>query len=384
LPRSEPHRTVTAARPHRCPAASRTALSSPLDRTVAPQEACSRTPHLLGFRPVKKQVSRRQLLAALPPAALLVGVGSQAMTAKPMQTAPTPTAPRAKVRPVDFVVPPPRIHWVGDGFRVHGYMSAFPDAMLRLSPFLMLDYHAPFVYEGTEKPRGVGVHPHRGFETVTIAWEGSIAHHDSTGAGGIIGPGDVQWMTAASGILHKEYHEDSWAKQGGRMHMAQLWVNLPRSHKMVAPGYQPITGADMGVVDLGGGSRVRIIAGEYAGVRGPARTVTKVTMLDVRLTQGAVFEVPCPARENLAVLVMAGEVAVNGEARAGENSFVVFKNEGELATLAAAADAHLLVLGGEPIEEPIASYGPFVMNTREEIAQAYEDFRRGKFGFLAD
>jgi hypothetical protein len=336
---------------------------------------------------VPKPVSRRQVLAALPPAALLVGVGSQAMHAKPMQTAPNAPEPKpasAKPRTVAMVVPPPPIHWVGDGFRVHGYMSAFPNAMVRMSPFLMLDYHAPHVYEGTDRPRGVGVHPHRGFETVTLAWEGSIAHHDSTGAGGVIGPGDVQWMTAASGILHKEYHEGAWAKAGGRMHMAQLWVNLPSSHKMVKPGYQPLLASEMGAVDLGGGSSVRVIAGEYAGVKGPARTVTKVTVLDASLAAGATLELPCPARENLAVLVMAGSVVVHGGTVAGENSFVLFANEGELATIVAKEPAHLLVLGGEPIEEPIAAYGPFVMNTREEIAQAYDDFRRGKFGFLAD
>jgi redox-sensitive bicupin YhaK (pirin superfamily) len=283
-----------------------------------------------------------------------------------------------------MVVPPPPIHWVGDGFRVHGYMSAIPNAMVRMSPFLMLDYHAPHTYSGTERPRGVGVHPHRGFETVTLAWEGRLAHHDSTGAGGIIGPGDVQWMTAASGILHKEYHEASWAKQGGRMHMAQLWVNLPSSHKMAKPGYQPILASEMGHVDLGGSNSVRVIAGEYAGVRGPARTVTKVTVLDARLSAGATFELPCPSRENLAVLVMAGAITVHGSTHAGEGAFVLFANEGEHVTLVAKEATHLLILGGEPIDEPIAAYGPFVMNTRDEIVRAVEDFNRGAFGSLAD
>ncbi len=336
-------------------------------------------------------MSRRQMLAALSPAALLVGAGAHAMKANTMQgsnsSVSPPASPHAsllKPRSIAMVVPPPPIHWVGDGFRVHGYMNAFPNAMVRMSPFLMLDYHAPHVYTGTARPRGVGVHPHRGFETVTIAWEGRLAHHDSTGAGGIIGPGDVQWMTAASGILHKEYHEASWAKDGGRMHMAQLWVNLPSSHKMAKPGYQPLLASEMGHVDLGRAGSVRIIAGEYAGVRGPAKTVTKVTVLDARLSAGGTLELPCPARENLAVLVMGGTVSVNGTTHATENAFIVFANEGDVATFTAKEGAHLLVLGGEPIEEPIASYGPFVMNTREEIVRAYEDFQRGAFGSLAD
>jgi redox-sensitive bicupin YhaK (pirin superfamily) len=334
---------------------------------------------------VKKTLSRRQLLAAVPPAALLVGVGSQAMPKGPMQSAPSSPNVRAKARPVDAIFAPPGVHWVGDGFRVAGYMNVIPDALRRLSPFLLLDYHQPYAYEPTSRPRGVGVHPHRGFETVTLAWEGSVAHHDSTGAGGVIGPGDVQWMTAAAGILHKEYHEAGWAKGGGTMHMAQLWVNLPRSHKMIAPGYQPITADQMGLVSLDGDAGiVRVIAGELAGVRGPARTATKVLTLDARLREGGTLELPFPARENLAVLVMAGEVIVNGEHVAATNDFVLFKNEGEVATIKAQRAAHLLVLGGEPIDEPVVQYGPFVMNTKQEIAQAYDDFRRGKFGYLAD
>jgi len=334
---------------------------------------------------VKKTLSRRQLLTAVPPAALLIGVGSQAMPKGPMQPANAPDHSKPKLRPIDAVFAPPSVHWVGDGFRVAGYMNVIPDAAKRLSPFLLLDYHAPYTYEPTSRARGVGVHPHRGFETVTLAWQGSVAHHDSTGAGGIIGPGDVQWMTAASGILHKEYHESAWAKEGGTMHMAQLWVNLPRSEKMRTPGYQPLTAAEMGLVTLDDGAgRVRIIAGEYAGVKGPARTATKITLLDVELSAGGTIRIPSPGRENLSVLVMAGAVTVNGDTHAPTNSFVLFKNEGDVATLTASTDAHVLVLGGEPIDEPVVQHGPFVMNTRQEIAQAYQDFQSGKFGFLAD
>jgi len=296
-------------------------------------------------------------------------------------TASTTTVPRK----IEGIYAPPPVHWVGDGFRVHGYMSAIPDAARKMSPFLMLDYHPPYDYAPNERERqrGVGVHPHRGFETVTLAWEGSVAHHDSAGGGGVIGPGDVQWMTAASGILHKEYHEKEFSKRGGTFHMAQLWVNLPKAHKMDPPGYQPIVAAEMGIVKTPDGlGTVRIIAGEYEGVKGPAKTFTKLSMLDIQLDPKgrAVFRIP--AKENASLLVMKGSVRLNSTDEVKENDFVLFKNEGEELVIEATQKAHLLLLSGEPIQEPVVSYGPFVMNTKAEIVQAFQDFESGKYGHL--
>jgi redox-sensitive bicupin YhaK (pirin superfamily) len=290
----------------------------------------------------------------------------------------------ARDREIQGIYRPPGLHMVGDGFRVAGYFNAIPDAARKLSPFLLLDYHPPYDYAPTTRPRGVGVHPHRGFETVTIAWQGSVAHHDSTGNGGVIGPGDVQWMTAASGILHKEYHEENYARRGGPFHMAQLWVNLPASAKMSPPRYQPLLADDMGKVELADGAgEVRVIAGSFGGVRGPATTVTPIDMFDVRLRRDGQLALTFAPHENVAVLVIDGEVTFNGT-RARKEDFVMFANRGERISIEASADAHLLVLAGEPIEEPVVQYGPFVMNTVDEIEQAITDFNRGKFGYLAD
>jgi redox-sensitive bicupin YhaK (pirin superfamily) len=302
------------------------------------------------------------------------------------------TAPNASLdstgpRRIDRVVKAPRPHWVGDGFHVSGFFNAILDAQRKLSPFLLLDYGAPREFPPTANTRqGVGPHPHRGFETVTIAFQGSVAHHDSTGKGGVIHQGDVQWMTAASGILHREYHEESWARKGGTMQMAQIWVNLPKAHKMDPPGYQAITADRIGVATLpGGAGTVRVIAGEYLGVRGPAKTFTPVTMLDIRLAKGGRADFEVPMRHNAALLVMSGSIAVNGE-NASENEFVVFANAGERIAVEAKSEdeAHLLLLAGEPIDEPVVSYGPFVMNTEGEIRQAMLDFQSGKFGELED
>jgi hypothetical protein len=228
------------------------------------------------------------------------------------------------------------------------------------------------------------VHPHRGFETVTLAWQGSVAHHDSTGAGGVIGPGDVQWMTAASGILHKEYHEASWARQGGPFQMAQLWVNLPKAHKMDAPGYQALVAGQMGQVTLPAESGfVRIIAGDFQGVKGPARTHTPIHVSDVRLNPKGTVEFTFPGRQNVSLLVMKGGISVNGMP-ATKHDFVVFDNQGDRIAIEATSEAQLLVLAGEPIGEPVVQYGPFVMNTEREIHQAFADFNSGKFGHLED
>jgi quercetin 2,3-dioxygenase len=288
-------------------------------------------------------------------------------------------------RKIEAVYTGPPAHMVGDGFRVRGYFSSIPDAEHKLSPFLLLDYHEPFHYPPTDHARGVGSHPHRGFETVTVAFQGSVAHHDSTGSGGVIGPGDVQWMTAGSGILHREYHEEAFARRGGPMQMAQIWVNLPKAHKMTAPRYQALAADQMGLVRLPDESGVvRVIAGEYQGVRGPAQTFTPVTMLDARLNRGGRAEFAVPATHNVALLVMKGAAQINGAAPVGVNAFVLFANEGERIAVEAEEESQILVLAGEPIREPVVSYGPFVMNSAREIQEAISDFNRGKFGTLDD
>jgi redox-sensitive bicupin YhaK (pirin superfamily) len=247
-----------------------------------------------------------------------------------------------------------------------------------------MDYHAPYEYEPTNRPRGVGVHPHRGFETVTLAFEGSVAHHDSTGAGGVIDPGDVQWMTAASGILHKEYHEASWARQGGTFHMMQLWVNLPADRKMDPPRYQGLTAEQIGAVDLPDGAGVvRVIAGRYGDHRGPADTATPINLWDLQLTGASPVELAFPAEENAALMVLEGTAVVNGT-KAAQSDLVVLENTGTDITIETEAPARLLVLNGRPIDEPVVAYGPFVMNSREEIVQAIRDFESGTFGYLAD
>jgi quercetin 2,3-dioxygenase len=288
-------------------------------------------------------------------------------------------------RKIEGVYGAPPVHWVGDGFRVMGYFSAIPDLERKLSPFLLLDYGAPHQYPPTTNTRrGVGPHPHRGFETVTIAFQGSVAHHDSTGSGGVIGPGDVQWMTAGSGILHREYHAEAFARQGGPMQMAQLWVNLPKAHKMDTPRYQAIEAAQMGQVELPGEAGVvRVIAGAYRGVKGPASTYTPINLFDVRLNRMGRADFSFPSEENAALLVMKGEVTINGTP-ARTNDFVLFRNEGEQIAVEAGSEAQLLLLEGEPIREPVVAYGPFVMNTKQEIQQAITDFNRGKFGHLEE
>ena len=293
--------------------------------------------------------------------------------------------PTGKAREIEGIYRAPALHWVGDGFRVAGYFSAIPDAVRKLDPFLLLDYHPEYDYSPTTKRRGVGVHPHRGFETVTFAFQGSVAHHDSAGGGGVIGPGDVQWMTAASGILHKEYHEESYGRRGGPFQMVQLWVNLPRANKLSPPRYQPIASAQMGVATLANGSgTVRVVAGEFQGVHGPAMTFTPINIYDARLSARGQVEFSFPARQTVALLVMKGDIAINGASEARANDFVLFKNAGERISIVASSDAQLLVLNGEPIAEPVVQYGPFVMNTEQEIRQAFADFNSGKFGYLED
>jgi redox-sensitive bicupin YhaK (pirin superfamily) len=286
---------------------------------------------------------------------------------------------------VEMIVSPKPAHFVGDGFRVHNFIPGVSGMdMKRMDPFIMLDYNSKFHFNGTERPRGVGVHPHRGFETVTIAYQGKVEHHDSAGGGGIIGKGDVQWMTAAKGVLHKEYHETEWAKEGGIFQMVQLWVNLPATDKMSTPKYQAIKSSDMKNVDLGENGFIEVIAGTYKDEKGPATTFSPVHMMNAKLKKGGKAEFDFPANFNTAALVIEGSILVNGEEKVATDHLALFKNEGENFSIEATEDAVVLIISGQPLNEPIYPHGPFVMNSREEIIQAFEDYNLGKFGYLAD
>lgn len=278
----------------------------------------------------------------------------------------------------------PRRHWVGDGFPVRSLFS-YDSHGKQLSPFLLLDYAGPAEFEPTEKPRGVGQHPHRGFETVTIVYKGEVAHRDSTGQGGVIGPGDVQWMTAGGGILHEEFHSENFTRLGGMLEMVQLWVNLPAAHKMTAPGYQAILAREIPAVALPeGAGTVRVIAGNYDGHAGPARTFTPLHVWDLRLKQGGVSELSLPEGWTAALVVLGGTVTVTGSTAAREAQMVVLDRKGSGVAIEADNDAVVLLLAGKPIEEPIVGYGPFVMNSPDEIAQAIADFNSGRFGQMPD
>ncbi len=291
------------------------------------------------------------------------------------------TQETSKLRRVARVVRGAPFHWVGDGFRVSNYFPGDRELLSRVSPFFLLDYGPPRTVPASKQTRGVGPHPHRGFETVTLAFAGSVAHHDSAGNSGVIGPGDVQWMTAGSGILHKEYMEQKFSESGGEMHMLQLWVNLPAKDKMTAPKYQAITREQLGQSDAAG-VKVRVVAGEYRGVRGPAFTHTPINLYTVELQAGASFEARLSAAHNTGLLVTGGSLSINGTQSAEHLDFVLLENEAGLVRVVADTACSFVLMSGEPINEPIAHYGPFVMNTREELEQAIADFNRGKFGDL--
>jgi redox-sensitive bicupin YhaK (pirin superfamily) len=286
---------------------------------------------------------------------------------------------------IEAIIAPPAPHMVGDGFRVHNF---FPNNEVidkkRMSPFFLLDYNSKIEFSPTNEPRGVGVHPHRGFETVTIAYHGRIAHHDSAGKSGTIGEGDVQWMTAASGLLHKEYHEKEFSRAGGLFQMVQLWVNLPAKDKMSPPKYQEITKDKMGKFQLAGGKgTIEVIAGNYDNVQGPAFTFTPVEVYNARLKKSATAEFSFPAHYNTGLLMIEGSAEINGQAVSTDH-FILFKNDGETFSVNATEDAIILILSGEPINEPIAQYGPFLMNSWKELEEAIDDVNKGKFGRLDD
>jgi quercetin 2,3-dioxygenase len=278
-------------------------------------------------------------------------------------------------------------HWVGNGFPVRT-LFFYQQLGKEMSPFLMLDLAGPAEFPPTTERKGVGTHPHRGFETVTIVYEGEVSHKDSTGQGGTIGPGDVQWMTAGAGILHQEFHSDAFAKQGGVLQMVQLWVNLPAKHKMTAPGYQPILSQSIPEIELSNSSgSIRVIAGEYEGRVGPAKTFTPMNVFDIRLKKGEELVLPAPDGWNTSVVVLRGalESGANSADRgviAKDAKMLMFSQEGEGIKVKALEDTVALLLSGEPIAEPIVGHGPFVMNTREEIEQAIDDFNRGAFGSI--
>lgn len=280
------------------------------------------------------------------------------------------------------IYPAPDAHWVGDGFNVRT-MLTYNNHGRYLSPFLLLDRAGPTQFSATERLRGVGGHPHKGFETVTIVYDGEVAHHDSTGEGGVIGPGDVQWMTAASGILHEEYHSRAFAEKGGMLDMVQLWVNLPAKDKLVDPCYQSITNEMIPVVELGEAVGIlRLIAGKYADKRGPAKTFTDLDLWDLRLKKGAEFEIPVINGQRVGLVLLHGEVNINAESTLTADELAIFDKEGDKIFIKATKESVLLLLSGEEIEEPIAGHGPFVMNTRDELKQASLDFMAGKFGKL--
>jgi redox-sensitive bicupin YhaK (pirin superfamily) len=300
----------------------------------------------------------------------------------PAKAHPAPQ-PENEMKKISGLYSAPRPHWVGDGFPVRSLFS-YNTHGRQLSPFLLLDHAGPAQFDPTDTPRGVGQHPHRGFETVTIVYDGEVEHRDSTGAGGVIGPGDVQWMTAASGILHEEFHSQDFTRRGGQLEMVQLWVNLPAADKMATPGYQNITNADIPVVALADDAgTVRVIAGEYGGQRGPAHTFTPMDVWDLRLKRDAATTLSFAQGHTVAMVVLHGTVLANGTQVAREGQMLLFDRAAGDVLLEANADATVLVLAGEPIDEPIAGYGPFVMNTQEELRQAVDDFNAGRFGQIA-
>jgi len=287
-----------------------------------------------------------------------------------------------QIKSVTGVYKPGSAHMVGDGFPVR---NIFPSHNLteEISPFLLLDYAGPAYFPPTDRPRGVGEHPHRGFETVTIVYQGAVAHRDSAGNAGTIGPGDVQWMTAASGVVHEELHEQAFAKEGGTLQMIQLWVNLPKISKMGAPRYQTLLNDDIPQFALGGnGGLIRIIAGEYQGVKGPAKTFTPVHLYDLRLPAGHQAELSLPYGFNTGLFVLSGVMIVNRSQKVEEAEMALCDQDGTQVHLEATEEATVLVLSGEPIHEPVARMGPFVMNTEEELVQAVNDYRAGKMGHL--
>lgn len=287
------------------------------------------------------------------------------------------------MKKIQSVYAAPHGHWVGDGFPVRSLLSYDRMGAAQISPFLLLDHAGPHTFEPARRPRGVGQHPHRGFETVTLVYEGELEHRDSTGSGGRIGEGDVQWMTAGAGIIHEEFHSRAFTERGGRLEMVQLWVNLPARDKDTPAAYQTLRDADIPEIPLDDrAGRVRVVAGRYRGHEGPASTFTPINLWDLRLVSGRAARLSVPKGHTTLLVVLEGTVQINGETIVRDEAVVSFERRGEELHLEANNDAKLLLLGGEPIEEPVVGHGPFVMNSVEEIHQAFADFQRGKYGAL--
>ncbi|MDR7855959.1 pirin family protein [Tissierella sp.] len=285
------------------------------------------------------------------------------------------------LREIETIFEGSRTHWVGSGFKVSNYFPSGKNLLERFSPFILMDYNIPIEFPPSKTPKGIGPHPHRGFETVTFAFEGAVEHHDNKGNHGVIYPGDVQWMTAGSGILHKEYHEEQFRLKGGIFHVIQLWVNLPKKYKMVEPRYQAITKEDMGKIVLPDEKgNVIIVAGTFNGVEGPAKTFSPMNIYTVEITNNTYVKINEPSNFNMGILVLDGEIKINKELCKAKD-FILFKNEdGDVNIEGISENAKVFILSGEPINEPIAAGGPFVMNTKEELSMANEDFNNGKFG----
>jgi redox-sensitive bicupin YhaK (pirin superfamily) len=287
---------------------------------------------------------------------------------------------------INAVLPPPAPHMVGDGFRVHNFFPFYDNiGMQGRSPFFLLDYNSKVILAPSEHPKGVGVHPHRGFETVTIAYHGKVAHHDSAGNSGVIGEGDVQWMTAGAGVLHKEYHEKEFSLKGGLFQMVQLWVNLPAKYKRIPAKYQGVENRNIIKYNVSGGKGiVEVIAGEYKGTKGAVSTFSPMNLFNARLGNEAIAEFNFSEKDNTGFLIIEGEIKINDSEIVPQDNFVFFGHEGELIAVEALKDSIILILSGEPINEPISSYGPFLMNTEAEIQEAFDDYYSGKFGYLED
>jgi redox-sensitive bicupin YhaK (pirin superfamily) len=272
-------------------------------------------------------------------------------------------------------------NWVGDGFHVHGLLRPSEKLKKHISPFILMDYGSPMEFPKTTIRKGVGEHPHRGFETVTLAYQGEVEHRDSSGGGGIIKPGDVQWMTAGSGVVHDEFHSEEFSRTGGLFEMVQLWVNLPKKDKMTQPKYQGITSNDIPKVTLGDGTELRVIAGEFEGIQGPSSTFTPINMYDINSRNGEAISLKLEDGTNTIILIMSGEIEMEDKTFQ-EKSVLIFEREGEYCNFTVSKDFKGLILNGEPIDEPVVAYGPFVMNTMQEIREAMRDFQDGKMGRL--
>jgi len=289
----------------------------------------------------------------------------------------------ADIKEIKSILNPPAPHMVGDGFRVHNFFPSGFD--IDMNPFFLMDYGSKIEFSARKVPRGVGIHPHRGFETVTIAYHGAVAHHDSAGNSGVIYPGDVQWMTAAAGILHKEYHEENYSLLGGPFQMVQLWVNLPAKDKMSRPKYQAIQQSEIPVFNLPeNGGKVEVVAGSFKGLHGSATTFTPIHLYNARLNQSGKTTFEFPSKFNTGFMVIEGEIKINNHQVTHTDQFVYFENEGEEISIEALQNSVVLILSGEPIHEPVVQYGPFLMNSQEEINQAIEDYNQGRFGYIEE